>query len=124
MSAWTSDELNRIGNAEELKIAGQRADGTLRKAVIVWVVRLGENLYVRCVNGRKGAWFCGALTMHAGRIWAGGMEKDVTFVEEENPDVNAKIDEAYLTKYKHYPQYVAPMVTPKVRAATVKLVPR
>jgi hypothetical protein len=124
MSAWTSDELNRIGNAEELKIAGQRADGTLRKAVIVWVVRLGENLYVRCVNGRKGAWFCGALTRHAGRIWAGGVEKDVTFVEEENPDVNAKIDEAYLTKYKHYPQYVAPMVTPKVRAATVKLVPR
>jgi hypothetical protein len=124
MSAWTSDELNRIGNAEELKIAGQRADGTLRKAVIIWVVRLGEELYVRCVNGRKGAWFCGALTQHAGRIWAGGVEKDVTFIEEENPDVNAKIDEAYLTKYKRYPQYVAPMVTPKVRAATIKLVPR
>jgi hypothetical protein len=122
MNTWTSDELYRIGNAEELKIAGQRADGTLHKAVIVWVVRLDDDLYVRCVNGRKGAWFCGALIRHAGRIWAGGVEKDITFVEEENPDINAKIDDAYLTKYKHYPRYVAPMVTPKVRAATIKLV--
>jgi hypothetical protein len=124
MIAWTSDELNRIGNAEELKIAGQRADGRLCRIVIVWVVRLGDDLYVRCVNGRKGAWFCGALIRHAGRIWAGGVEKDVTFVEEVDPEVNAKIDEAYLTKYERYPQYVAPMVTPKVCAATLKLVPR
>jgi len=124
MTAWTSDELTRIGSAEELRIATMRRDGTLRNRVIIWVVRVGDNLYVRCVNGRDGAWFRGLQTRHEGRIWAGGVEKDVTFVEESNSGINDQIDDAYLTKYGRYPQYVAPMVTPEVRAATIKLVPR
>ena len=124
MTVWINDELNKIGTAEELRIASLRRDGTLRKPVIIWVVRVGDDLYVRCVNGREGAWFRGVLTQHEGRIWAGGVEKDVTFVEESDSGVNAKIDEAYLTKYRRYPQYVAPMVTPEVRAATIKLMPR
>ncbi len=124
MSTWTNDELNKVGNAEELRITTMRRDGSLRNKVIIWVVRLGDDLYVRCVNGRSGAWFRGALTRHTGRIWAGGVEKDVTFVEETDPALNDRIDEAYLSKYGRYPQYVAPMVTPEVRAATIKLVPR
>ncbi len=124
MTAWTSDELTRIGAAEELQIASLRGDGTLRKPVTIWVVRLGDDLYVRCANGRSGAWFRGALARHAGRIWAGGVEKDVAFAEEADPAINDKIDAAYLAKYGHYPQYVAPMVTPEVRAATLKLTPR
>lgn len=124
MTVWMSEELNRIGRAEELRIASFRRDGTLRKPVIIWVVRLGDDLYVRCVKGREGAWFRGVLTRHEGQIRAGIVEKDVTFVEESDPDINAKIDEAYLTKYSRYPQWVAPMVTPEVRAATIKLVPR
>ena len=123
MTIWMSEELNKIGRAEELRIASFRRDGTLRKPVIIWVVRIGDDIYVRCVNGRKGAWFRGLLSRHEGRIWAGGVEKDVTFVEEPDPDVNDQIDAAYLTKYRRYPQYVSPMVTPDVRAATIKLVP-
>jgi hypothetical protein len=124
MAEWTNDELNKIEKAEELQIASLRRDGSRRKSVIIWVVRVGNDLYVRSVNGRGSAWFRGAQTRHEGRIWAGGVEKDVAFVEEANPDTNDKIDEAYLTKYRRYPQYVAPMVTPEVRAATIKLVPR
>jgi len=124
MTTWSSDELTKIGTAEELEIASLRGDGTLRKPVIIWVVRLGDDLYVRCVNGRAGAWFRGVQSRHEGHIRAGGVEKDVTFVEETDPGINDKIDAAYLTKYSRYPQYVAPMVTPEVRAATIKLVPR
>jgi hypothetical protein len=124
MTSWTREELDKIGNAEELRIASLQRDGTLRKPVIIWIVRVDDDLYVRCVNGRKGAWFRGVLTQHKGRIWAGGVEKDVAFVEESDPGINAEIDEAYLTKYSRYPQWVAPMVTPEVRAATIKLVLR
>lgn len=35
MTAWTSEELSKIGNAEELQIASLRADGTLRKPVTI-----------------------------------------------------------------------------------------
>jgi hypothetical protein len=124
MSVWTSDELNKIGAAEELQIAPLRRDGTLRNPVMIWVVRVGDELYVRSYRGRGGAWFRAAQTSHEGRIRVGGIEKDVTFVEESDPNVNDQIDAAYLTKYGRYPQYVAPMVTAEVRATTLKLVPR
>ncbi len=47
MMAWTDEELDRIGNAQELEIAALRADGTLRGPVTIWVVREGDDLYVR-----------------------------------------------------------------------------
>jgi hypothetical protein len=124
MSAWTSDELKKIGTAEELQIASLRTDGTLRKPVIIWVVRLGDDLYVRSVNGRTSSWFRGVQTRHEGHIQAGGVEKDVTFVEETDPVINDQIDAAYRAKYHRYPQYVAPLLPPAARAATIKLVPR
>lgn len=124
MTAWTSNELNKIGTAEELEIASLRSDGTLRKRVIIWVVRLGDELYVRSVNGRTSAWFRGVVVRYEGRIWAGGVVKDVTFVEEHDPELNDQIDAAYLAKYGRYPQYVAPMVTAEVRSTTIKLASR
>jgi hypothetical protein len=33
MSTWTSDELSRIGAAEELQLASLRRNGTLRRYV-------------------------------------------------------------------------------------------
>ena len=71
MTAWTNDELTKIGSAEELEIAPLRKDGTLRKPVIIWVVRLGDELYVRAVNGRNAVWFRSAQVQHEGRIQAG-----------------------------------------------------
>ena len=68
MATWTSAELNKIGNAEELLIASLRADDTLRKPVIIWVVRLGDELYVRSVNGRNAAWFRGVQVRHQGQV--------------------------------------------------------
>ena len=124
MTAWTREELIKIGSAEELQIGSLRNDGSLRKPVIIWVVRVGDDLYVRSAKGRTSAWFRDVHTRHEGHVRAGGVEKDVTFVEETDPGINDLIDTAYLTKYSRYPQYVAPMVTSEVKAATIKLVPR
>jgi hypothetical protein len=124
MTTWTSNELNKIGTAEELEIAPLRSDGTLRNPVTIWVVRVGDDLYVRSYRGRGGAWFRAAQVRHEGRIRAGGVEKDVAFVEETDPGVNDQIDAAYHTKYRRYPQYVAPMVVAEARSTTIKLAPR
>ena len=67
MTAWTSEELKKIGAAEELQIASLRGDGTLRKLMTIWVVRLGDDLYVRSVNGRTSDWFRGVHTCPGGR---------------------------------------------------------
>ena len=124
MTTWTSDELNKIGRAEELQIASIRRDGTLRKPVIIWVVRVDDDLYVRSVNGRGSGWFRGTQTRQEGQIRVGGFVKDVTFVEETDPEINDQIDAAYITKYRRYASIAKSMTTPVVRAATIKLVPR
>ncbi len=124
MSTWTNNELKKVGDAEELQIAGRKADGSMRKRVTIWVVRVGDGLYVRSYQGNRGAWYRGALARHEGRIWAGGVEKDVSFVEVSDPGVNDQIDEAYQSKYGRYSQFVSPMLTDEVRATTLKLVPQ
>jgi hypothetical protein len=125
MTTWTKDELSKIGTAEELQIAPLRQDGTLRKPVTIWVVRLGDDLYVRAVNGRTSAWFRGTQVRHEGHIQAGGVDKDVTFVEEPDSNINDQIDAAYSTKYRRYAASIISHITsPEARSATIKLVPR
>ena len=124
MTTWTSDELEKIATAEELEVASLRADGTLRKPTPIWVVRIGDELYVRSVNGPTSAWFRGTQVRHEGRIWAGGVEKDVTFVNAE-ASLTDQIDAVYRAKYSHYPtQYVDHVTSPVARSATIKIVPR
>jgi hypothetical protein len=123
MSTWTSDELDRIGGAEELEIASVRRDGTLRGPVTIWVVRHGDDVYVRSVNGRRSSWFRGAQTRHEAHIEAGGVDRDVLLVESD--DMDDAIDAAYRAKYHRYAEsIVGSIVSPEARAATLKLVPR
>ncbi len=125
MTIWTSDELNKIGTAEELQLTSLRGDGTLRKSVTIWVVRVGDNLYVRPINGRTSAWFRGTQVRHEGHIQAGGVDKDVAFAEEPDPGINEQIDAAYRTKYRRYAaSIISTTVSPEARSATIKLVPR
>jgi hypothetical protein len=70
MTAWTSDELSKIGAADELQIASVGPDGTLRQPVTIWVVRQGDDLYVRSVNGRTSSWFRGAQDRHEAHVRA------------------------------------------------------
>jgi hypothetical protein len=124
MTAWTGDELDRIGSAQELQIASLRRDGTLRNPVITWVVRYGDDLYVRSFKGRTSAWFRGTQAHHEGHIRAGGVDQDVTFADAD-PELNDQIDAAYREKYRRYgPSIIGSVVNPAARAATIKLVPR
>ncbi|SRR5713226_3583391 len=124
MTSWKGDELVRIGAAEEVQIASLRRDGTPRKPVTVWVVRYCDDLYVRSVRGSGGQWFRGTQERHEGRIRAGGVQQDVTFVDAGR-DVDDEVDTAYRSKYRRYAGSILDSVlTPEARSTTIKLVPR
>ena len=97
MTTWTDEELRRIGEAEELQLASARPDGTLRPYVTIWVVRAGDELYVRSAYGSTNPWFRRAQAAGAGRIRAGGLECDVACTQAQ-PDAHAGIDAAYHAK--------------------------
>ena len=124
MTGWTSDQLDKLGKAEEVQVASVGRDGTLRKPTTVWAVRHGDDLYVRSVAGRSGAWFRGSQERHQGRIRAGRVQQDVTFVDA-GQDVEHEVDAAYRTKYRRYAGSILNSVlTPEARSSTLRLVPR
>ena len=124
-TSWTSADLETIGSADELQVTSVRADGTLRPYVTIWVVRAGEQLYVRSAYG-GGGWFHRAKTTGIGRVRAGGIERDVAFATVA-PDAGEHdlIDTAYHAKYDRYGQnVVGTVVGPAVREFTYRLDPR
>ena len=124
MTAWTAEELERIGRTEEVDVAGARPDGSLRKKVTIWVVRSGDALYVRSVRGRDGSWFRGVQEKNEGRIWASGIEKDVAFTEVDH-SLDDEVDAAYRSKYRRYAgRILNSCLTPDARSTTLKLTPR
>ena len=123
MATWTTDELSKIGGAEELELASRRRGRKMSKSVTIWVVRVKNDLYVRSLWGYTSTWFERTLDRLEGHISAGGIEKDVYF-EEVEPKVNDRVDDAYLTKYWRYDlRWVDSIVGPYARATTIRLVP-
>jgi hypothetical protein len=123
MAAWTCDELDRIADAQELEIAPRLADGSLRKPVPIWVVRAGDDLYVRAAYGAGSGWHRVARTSREARIRAGDVEKDVT-IEDAAAAVNDQVDAAYRSKYGRYPSIVDSVTEAEHRSTTLRLVPR
>jgi hypothetical protein len=124
MAAWTEDELRRIGGADELEIASVRPDGTQRAPRPIWVVRVGDDLYVRAAYGAGSGWHRIARASGQARISAGGVEKDVT-VEDADLGVLDAVDGAYREKYgSRYSSIVESITDADHRATTLRLMPR
>jgi hypothetical protein len=122
MTVWSPEHLERIGAADELELSARRFDGTLRRPVTIWVVRVGDALFVRSYRGPVGRWYRDVTARPTGRITAGGVERDVRLVEAD-PQSSTPIDAAYREKYARFPSYVGPMLTDQARATTLRLVP-
>jgi hypothetical protein len=124
VAGWTSDELSRVGGADELRITSMRRDGTVSSPRTIWVVPVGDDLYVRSVNGPTAAWFRGTQVRHEGHISAGGVDRDVAFADADHGQ-DDEIDAAYQAKYRRYPKNITDSVlTPGARSTTLRLVPR
>jgi hypothetical protein len=125
--AWSTDELERIGRADELEIAAKRADGTLGRAVPIWVVRAGGQVYVRTWYRRDGGWFGHVVGSRRARIRVPGLEADIAIedVGGDEGELRATVDAAYRVKYGRYGETtVERMVTDDAAAATLRLVPQ
>lgn len=123
-ATWSTEDLTRVGAAEELEIASTRADGTLRRWLPIWVVCFGDQVYVRTWHRRDTGWFGHVLESHRARIRVPGLEADVSVedVGEGGAELRAGIDAAYRTKYERYGRgSVDTMVAPEAVAATLRL---
>lgn len=123
MNAWSDNDLTAIGNAEELHIAPQLADGSQDAALPIWAVRVGDDLYVRAYRGTAGRWYRHLMSTGRAAISAGGVEVEATFIADDDAPT-AAIDAAYRAKYSQYAEsIVGPMVQLTAQSATLRLSP-
>ncbi|HJB09211.1 MAG TPA: DUF2255 family protein [Candidatus Brachybacterium merdavium] len=123
MSTWTPEQLDAIRATDDFHISPYRADGTTPGTPTwIWSVVVDGDVYVRAYNGTASRWHQSAMTQHAGRIRAGGIETEVTFTPVDGA-IQDRIDAAYEEKYAQHP-YLPPMVSERTRAATVRVDPK
>ena len=121
--SWPKEELRQIAEADDLHISPFREDGkTYGTPTWIWSVAVDDGLYVRGYNGKESRWYQAAVREKAGRITAASMTREVSF-EPVDGAINDRIDGAYRAKYKGSP-FLKPMIGAKVRAATVRIMPR
>jgi hypothetical protein len=125
-AAWSADELERIGKAEELQIAVKSADGTLPPEVPVWVVCAHGQVYVRTWYRRDNGWFGHAVESRRARIHVPGLVAAVAIedVGDHEAELRASVDAAYRAKYGRYgATTVERMVADDAAETTLRLVP-
>lgn len=122
-AGWTTTELSRFGDAEEIEISTPRPDGTLRPFVPIWVVAVGNALYVRSYRGTSGAWYHQAAKNRTGAIGIPGHQADVAIAAADQ-QVREEVDAAYRAKYGRYgTTYLKPMLAEQAVATTLRLNP-
>jgi hypothetical protein len=120
--AWTREELDAIGGTGEIDIAAVGPDGAVGRATTIWIVRVGDDLYVRSYRGPNASWYRHAQRAQRGVVRAGGIDRAVTFDGDHGADRSA-VDDAYAAKYGRS-SYVDAMVTPNAAATTLRLLRR
>jgi hypothetical protein len=123
MNGWSSEELRKIADADDLHVSPLREDGvTYRSPTQIWSVAVDGELYVRAYKGKESRWYQAAARQKAGRISAAGMAREVIF-EPVHGAIDARVDDAYRAKYDGSP-YLGPMIGARARSATMRVVPR
>ena len=123
MVDWSAHELDAIGAADEIQITTARPDGSLRSYIPIWVVRVGDALYVRSYRGEAGGWYRHARRHPVGHIRTSGIEPDIEFTDPGGIAAEA-VDQAYRRKYGGTGGYVNTMLRDDVAATTLRLTPR
>ncbi len=122
MTRWDSATAARVSAPEEIQVVTTRRDGSFRAPRIIWVVAVGERVFIRSTNGRGADWFRAAIATGRGRLVVSGTAHDVVFVEAEVTHL-PDIDMAYRHKYGRYAAIVDHLLETGPRSATLEVLP-
>src|SRR5262245_45864568 len=113
--------LGHLGNVEEITIGFQRPDGSTGSTP-VWVVQVGEDIYVRSMNGQSGGWYRRLRALPVGEVRDNGHVHPVHAQPVADPATVDAVTRAYESKYGESP-YVQPLLGRDAAEATLRLDP-
>ncbi|HWD61715.1 MAG TPA: DUF2255 family protein [Humibacter sp.] len=124
-STWNEAELRTIGENDEVVLASKRSNGSLSSPATIWIVRVGDDAFVRSAYGSTNRWYARAAAAGGGHIAIGDVSRDVVFEDAPADADHAAIDAAYHAKYdvKYPKRIVDPVVDDRSHGATLRLIP-
>jgi hypothetical protein len=113
--------LEHLGDVDEIRIGFKRPDGS-SGSTPVWVVQVGEDIYVRSMNGPSGGWYRRLRAIPAGEVRDDGHVHPVHAKPVADPATVDAVTRAYENKYGGSP-YVRPLLGRDAAGATLRLDP-
>jgi len=115
----SAEALHHLADVEEIRIGFRRLDGSTR-SVPIWVVRVGDDLYVRSVRGPDGGWYRRLRANPDGEVWDGEHRHRVRAEAVTDWGTLDEVTRAYATKYGTSP-FVQPLLGGRSVQATLRL---
>ncbi|MEU4562453.1 DUF2255 family protein [Actinoplanes sp. NPDC023936] len=88
--------------------------------VPIWVVAVGDDLYVRSWKGEAGVWYRRARRYGTGSVVVDGDEHAVRFTPVADPALEEAVDRAFTAKYGGS-EYANAMINPPASGTTMRL---
>lgn len=123
MAARFDPALTRaLATIEEVDIETSRAPERPTRRVTIWIVVVGDEVYVRSVRGPVGRWYRDARANPRAALHLGDRSVAVHAVPVTDAATIGRVSEAFRSKYAASP-YAPPMVRDEVLETTLRLDP-
>jgi hypothetical protein len=114
-------ELIRLFNeVEEIDIETRADDSATRTTI--WVVTVGDVVYVRSVRGSRGQWYQRLLAQPDAFIYVENRRVRLRAHHVDDEQTIARVSDEYAGKYASSP-YMPPMLEPETLPTTLQLDP-
>jgi hypothetical protein len=120
MANFDADILRELRDVREIAIRTEKHSNT---AVVIWVVEVDDEIFVRSVRGAKGRWHRDLAAGGPATLEFAGRRLAVQALPVCDPAAVASASREYLRKYQASP-YAQAMMKSKVLPTTLRLGPR
>ena len=124
-SRFDPDTLATLGPIREIELETTSVDGAQTHRTIIWVVTVGDQVFVRSERGSAGRWYREARHTPDIILHARDESIPVTAVPAADPDTVQRVSDAFTAKYgRRSAASTAAMLLPHTLETTLRLDPR
>jgi hypothetical protein len=122
---FDADTLATLARTREIDIETTSPDGARTHRTTIWVVTVGDHVFVRSERGTEGRWYREARQSPDVVIHAKGETISATAVLAADPDSIRQVSDAFVEKYGgRSASSTAAMLQPHTLETTLRLDPR
>lgn len=121
-NSFPTEQLDQLAKAEEVEIETQKDGQSPVHRTIIWVVTIGEDVYVRSVRGVTARWYREISANPTGALYLGGQRIPIHAELATDAETVARVGEAYQRKYSTSPAMPS-MLREETLVTTLRLTP-